>query len=290
MSKLYEKLIHGHHSFRGVADGIARIGAAINGAECRNKAASLFAHLDLTTLNTTDNSINVSSLASRVRGFGSAFPSIPNVAAVCVWPNYAGTVSNILSGTGVKTAVVAASFPSAQSFREVKIIETSLAVQKGADEIDVVMPLGLFFEKKYDQVAAEIRELKDAAGNAALKVIIESGLLGSPENIYTASMIAMDAGADFIKTSTGKASVSATPEAAWVMCMAIDSFFRETGIRVGLKPAGGIVTVEEALLYHEIVRHILGNEWLTPELFRLGASRLANNILTEVTGQGVTYF
>ncbi|MBM3419530.1 MAG: deoxyribose-phosphate aldolase [Bacteroidetes bacterium] len=290
MTKLYEKLIHGHHSFRGIAAGLAKVKTVAGSSDRKRAAAGLFPHLDLTTLNSTDNSITVSSLASKVRTFGSSFPGMANAAAVCTWPNYAGTVSSILGGSGVRTAVVAAAFPSAQSFREVKIIETSLAVQKGADEIDIVMPLGLFLEKKYDMVAAEIRELKDAAGNATLKVIIETGLLGSPENIYTASIIAMDAGADFIKTSTGKSAVSATPEAAWVMCMAIGSFFGETGIRVGFKPAGGISGVDDALIYYHIVGELLGNEWLNPGLFRIGASRLANNILTEVSGTTVEYF
>ena len=253
-------------------------------------ARKLFSHLDLTTLNSNDNRLNVSALATKVRNFRRSFADMPDVAAVCVWPNYAALVSDILKGTGVKTAVVSAAFPSAQTFREVKIIETTMAVEKGADEVDIVMPVGLFAEKKYDQVAAGIRELRDAASNATLKVIIESGLLASPESIYTASMIAMDAGADFIKTSTGKAAVSATPEAAWVMCMAIGAFYRETGIRVGLKPAGGIVTVEDARIYYHIVREVLGGEWLTKELFRLGASRLANNILTEVTANESAYF
>jgi deoxyribose-phosphate aldolase len=290
MTKLYEKLIHTQHSFKGVGSGIAKAASASKGRAYEKISGKLFAHLDLTTLNSTDNNVNVTSLANKVKDFKTHFPDMQNVAAVCVYPNFARLVSDTLAGTGVKTAAVAAAFPSAQTFREVKIIETTMAVEKGADEIDIVMPLGLFTKKRYDQVAAEISELRDAAGNATLKVIIESGLLGSPENIYTASMIAMDAGADFIKTSTGKANVSATPEAAWVMCLAIGSFYRETGIKVGLKPAGGIVTVADAKLYYAIVSELLGEEWLTPSLFRIGASRLANNILTGLTGNDVGYF
>lgn len=290
MTKLYEKLIHNNQSFKGIAKGVAGAVAAAKADTDREIARKLFSHLDLTTLNSNDNKLNVSALATRVRNFRRSFPDMPDVAAVCVWPNFAGTVSDILKGTGVKTAVVSAAFPSAQTFREVKIIETTMAVEKGADEVDIVMPVGLFAEKKYDQVADSIRELRDAASKATLKVIIESGLLATPENIYTASMIAMDAGADFIKTSTGKSAVSATPEAAWVMCLAINTFYLETGIKVGLKPAGGIVTVEDARIYHNIVREILGEEWLTTELFRLGASRLANNILAEVTGDESGYF
>jgi len=287
MTKLYEKVIREHHSFKGLESGIDKIKAAAAGSSDDGVTRKLFSLLDLTTLNSTDNNINVAALAGKVKTFNNSYPEVVNVAAVCVYPNFAATVSETLAGTGVKTAAVAAAFPSAQTFREVKIIETSMAVEKGADEIDIVMPLGAFMKKRYDQVATEIRELKDAAGNATLKVIIESGLLGSPENIYMASMIAMDAGADFIKTSTGKAAVSATPEAAWVMCLAIENFYRETGIKVGLKPAGGISTVADARVYFAIVLELLGEEWLNPSLFRIGASRLANNILTEISGKQV---
>lgn len=290
MTKLYEKLIHEHLSFKGMGSGIDKVRAASSGTPDDGITGKLLSHLDLTTLNSTDNNISVAALAGKVRAFNNVYPDLTNVAAVCVYPNFAATVSEALAGTGVKTAAVAAAFPSAQTFREVKIIETSMAVEKGADEIDIVMPLGAFMKKRYDQVATEIRELKDAAGNATLKVIIESGLLGSPENIYMASMIAMDAGADFIKTSTGKAAVSATPEAAWIMCLAIENFFRETGIKVGLKPAGGISEVADARLYYAIVKELLGEEWLVPSLFRIGASRLANNILSEITGNPAGYF
>ncbi len=290
MTKLYEKVIREHLTFKGLESGIDRVKASSAVSSDDGITRKLFAHLDLTTLNSTDNNISVAALANKVKSFNNTYPEMVNVAAVCVYPNFAATVSEALAGTGVRTAAVAAAFPSGQTFREVKIIETSMAVEKGADEIDIVMPLGAFMKKRYDQVAAEIRELKDAAGNATLKVIIESGLLGSPENIYMASMIAMDAGADFIKTSTGKAAVSATPEAAWVMCLAIENFFRETGIKVGLKPAGGISTVAEARIYFAIVRELLGDEWLTPSLFRIGASRLANNILSEISGKPVEYF
>jgi deoxyribose-phosphate aldolase len=290
MTKLYEKLIHSHRSFEGVAQGVKRAKSALSGSFYENIGSRLFTHLDLTTLNSTDNNINVNALAGKVKSLNSTYPDFPNVAAVCVFPNYAATVSEVLKGTGVRTAAVAAAFPTAQTFREVKIIETSMAVERGAEEIDIVIPLGAFMKKRYDQVAEEIRDLREAAGSATLKVILETGLLGSPENIYMASMIAMDAGADFIKTSTGKAAVSATPEAAWIMCMAIGAFWRETGIRIGLKPAGGIVTVADAKLYFSIVKETLGEEWLTPSLFRIGASRLANNILIEVSGNSSEYF
>lgn len=290
MTKLYEKLIHDNHSFSSMKTGIAAAAVKAAALPAGETGITLFKHLDLTSLNSHDNNINVTALAVKVRDIGKSFPTIGNVAAVCVWPNFVAIVREVLASTGVKTAAVSAAFPSSQSFREVKIIETSMAVGRGADEIDIVMPLGLFREKKYDLVAAEIRELRDAAGNATLKVIIESGLLSSPENIYRASMIAMDAGADFIKTSTGKLQVSATPEAVWVMCMAIEAFRRETGIKVGLKAAGGITSVQDASLYYIIVSELLGSEWLKPDLFRIGASRLANNILSAVTGNIADYF
>lgn len=290
MTKLYEKLIRGQHLFGNIDKGLASATAVVTSVKTEEKTSRLLSCLDLTTLNSNDNNKNVSALAEKVRGFRHIFPSLPNVAALCVWPNYASVVNGIIAGTGVKTAVVSAAFPSSQTYREIKVIETSMAVEQGCDEIDIVMPLGYFMEGRYDMVASEIRELRDAAGNAVMKVIIESGLFSSPADIYAASIIAMDAGADFIKTSTGKSTISATPEAAWVMCRAIETFYRETGIKVGFKAAGGIATVEDALLYYQIVSMILGEEWLTPDLFRIGASRLANNILTAINGTPTEYF
>ena len=168
--------------------------------------------------------------------------------------------------------------------------ESKMAVEAGADEIDVVMPVGAFLGNDFALVADEIREIKAAIGEKQLKVIIESGLLGDYFQIFKASMIAMDAGADFIKTSTGKTAVSATPEAAFVICRAISDFYSETGIRVGFKAAGGIVNPEDAFNYYKIVNHILGEEWLNNTLFRIGASRLANNILSEISGCRIDHF
>ena len=165
-----------------------------------------------------------------------------------------------------------------------------MAIEAGADEIDVVIPVGAFLGNDYAMVAEEIRELKNAAGDRILKVIVESGLLPDSEQIFRASMIAMDAGADFIKTSTGKVAISATPEAAFVMCRAIADFYSETGIRVGFKAAGGIVTAADSLIYYHIVRHCLGKDWLNNKLFRIGASRLANNILSEIAGERHEHF
>jgi deoxyribose-phosphate aldolase len=199
-------------------------------------------------------------------------------------------VKEKLTAKNVKIAAVAGGFPTSQTFRSIKIAESKMAVDAGADEIDIVIPLGAFLGKDYVAVADEIREIKEAIGERPLKVIVESGLLGDYEQIFRASMIAMDAGADFIKTSTGKVSISATPEAAFVMCMAISDFYSETGIRVGFKAAGGIVTAADALLYHNIVKQCLGKEWLNNKYFRIGASRLANNILSEIAGERHEHF
>jgi len=193
-------------------------------------------------------------------------------------------VKEKLTAKNMKIAAVAGGFPTSQTFRSIKITECKLAIDAGADEIDIVIPVGAFLGKDFSMVADEIREIKNAIGNKQLKVIVESGLLGDYNHIFTASMIAMDAGADFIKTSTGKTPVSATPEAAFVMCHAISDFYSETGIRVGFKAAGGIVNPADAILYYQIVSHCLGEEWLNNTLFRIGASKLANNILSEISG------
>jgi len=195
-----------------------------------------------------------------------------------------------LADSGVKLAVVSASFPTSQTFTEVKVLETSLAVRMGADEIDVVIPVGTFLEGAWDQVIDELKAIRGAAGDTTLKIILETGLLKDERNIFRASIIAMESGADFIKTSTGKVSVSATPEAAWVMCCAIRDYYNETGIMIGFKPAGGIVTPDDALVYYFIVRNVLGQKWLSPEYFRIGASRLANNILSELYPGKPAYF
>jgi deoxyribose-phosphate aldolase len=212
------------------------------------------------------------------------------VAAICVYPNFVQVVKEKLKVKNVKIASVAGAFPTSQSFRILKISECKMAVEDGADEIDMVIPVGAFVGKDYESVAEEILEIKDAIGDKTLKVIIESGLLGDNELIFQASMIGIDAGADFIKTSTGKTPVSATPEAAFVMCQAILNFYSETGIRVGFKAAGGIVTTTDAMMYYNIVKHCLGDEWLSNNLFRIGASRLANNVLADLSGTMNEYF
>jgi deoxyribose-phosphate aldolase len=207
-----------------------------------------------------------------------------------VFPNFVAVVKEKLTARNVKIAAVAASFPTSQTFMSIKVAECKMAVEAGADEIDIVIPVGSFLGNDFASVANEIREIKRAIGDKHLKVIVESGLLGDYEHIYRASMIAMDAGADFIKTSTGKTPVSATPEAAFVMCRAISDFYSETGIKVGFKAAGGIVSASDSMIYYQIVNQCLGSEWLNNKLFRIGASRLANNILSEISGSPSKHF
>jgi deoxyribose-phosphate aldolase len=251
---------------------------------------SILNSIDLTSLNTTDNKSQILHLTGKVNSFSGRFSNIPNVAAICVYPNFVSVVKEKLTVKNVKIASVAGAFPSSQTFRNIKVSECKMAVEAGADEIDIVMPVGAFLGNDFEIVADEIREIKKAIGEKHLKVIVESGLLGDNEKIFKASMIAMDAGADFIKTSTGKTSVSATPEAAFIMCRAILDFYSETGIRVGFKAAGGIVTTTDALTYYHIVGSCLGEEWLGKKLFRIGASRLANNILADISGSISEYF
>ncbi|MRR23473.1 deoxyribose-phosphate aldolase [bacterium] len=250
----------------------------------------IFSCLDLTSLNTSDSDASIRSFAERASQFSYSFSEISNVAALCVYPNFARVAREGLSNCGVKLAVVAASFPTAQTFTEVKILETSMAVRMGVDEIDVVIPVGTFLEGALDTVIDELKEIREAAGETTLKVILETGLLKDERNIYRASIIAMESGADFIKTSTGKSTVSATPEAAWVMCRAIRDYYNETGIMIGFKPAGGIVNPDDAMVYYFIVKNMLGAKWLSPDYFRIGASRLANNILTELYPGTPAYF
>jgi deoxyribose-phosphate aldolase len=246
--------------------------------------------MDLTSLNHTDTVSKIESMVQKVNLFKGQFPNYPQVAAICVYPNFTKTVREILIDKSVKLAVVAGVFPSSQSFLEIKRAECKMASQAGADEIDIVLSLNHFLEGDYEKASEEIREIKKAAGKAHLKVILESGTLKEPEQIYKASILAMEAGADFIKTSTGKTEPAATPEAAYVMCSAIKDFHNKTGIKVGFKPAGGIVTPKDAILYYAIVDSVLGENWLNPHLFRLGASRLANNILSELENQTISYY
>lgn len=245
--------------------------------------------IDLTTLNSTDTINSVTEFTKKVNSYSSEFSEFNNVAAICVYPNMAQTVKNTLTVGGIKIAAVSGGFPSSMTFLPVKIEETRLAVEVGADEIDIVLPLWAFLDNDFKTCSEEISAQKAVMGDAHLKVIIESGVL-SPDQIWQASILSINAGADFIKTSTGKLPQAATPEAAFIMCLAIKQHYEETGKKVGFKPAGGIVTTEDAMLYLTIVQEILGDEWINPELFRIGASRLANNILSKITKREVKHF
>lgn len=250
----------------------------------------LFNSIDLTTLRSTDSQSSVARFTENVNNFEELFPSLPNVAAICVYPNFASVVRTVLEVTGVKIACVSGAFPSSQSFEEVKIAETSLAVANGADEIDIVLNLGYFFDHDYESVCDEISEQKEACRDALLKVILETGALRTAANIKKASILSMYSGADFIKTSTGKEYPAASLEAAYVMALCIKEYYQKTGTKVGFKAAGGIRTTEEAVKYYTIIKEVLGEEWLNNSLFRIGASSLANAILTSIAGHEVKHF
>lgn len=250
----------------------------------------LFNCIDLTTLKCTDSEESVMKFTERVNAFDDEHPDLKNVAAICVYPNMAEIVHDTLEADRVKIACVSGGFPSSQTFTEVKIAETAMALHAGADEIDIVISVGKFLSGDYEGMCDEIQELKDVCGDKHLKVILETGALGSAENIKKASILAMYSGADFIKTSTGKEKPAATPEAAYVMCQAIKEYFLETGRKIGFKPAGGINTVENAINYYTIVKELLGKEWLTNELFRIGTSRLANLLLSDILGEETKFF
>ena len=284
MTKLYQKLINTCPSETEIKKGLKKVSASATSVPDKHLLMSILNLIDLTSLNTTDNKSQIIHFTGKVNSFSGRFSNIPNVAAICVFPNFVAVVKEKLTPRNVKIASVAGGFPTSQTFRSIKVTECKMAIEAGADEIDIVIPVGAFLGNDFALVADEIREIKTAIGEKQLKVIVESGLLGDYEQIFKASMIAMDAGADFIKTSSGKTPVSATPEAAFVMCRAISDFYSETGIRVGFKAAGGIVNPSDAIIYYQIVSYCLGEEWLNNTLFRIGASRLANNILSEISG------
>ena len=245
--------------------------------------------IDLTTLNGEDTTEKVEKMAQAVNEFEDHFPEIPNVAAMCVYPALVQTAADTLTEP-IGIAAVAAGFPASQTFIEIKVAESAMAVAAGATEIDIVISIGKFLEGNYQEVFDEISEVKAAIQDAHLKVILETGALKTAENIYKASILAMAAGADFIKTSTGKVPVNATPEATYVMCQAIKAWKEKTGEKVCYKPAGGVSTTAEAVQHYTLVKEILGEDWLNNESFRFGASRLANNLLTSITGNEVKYF
>ena len=290
MTKLYQKLIKSSPSETEIKKGLKKAFAGPPDVPGKHLLMDILNLIDLTSLNTSDNKSQILHLTGKVNSFSGRYSNIPNVAAICVFPNFVSVVKEKLSAKNIKIASVAGAFPTSQTFRSIKVTECKLAIEAGADEIDIVIPVGAFLGNDFAMVADEIRDIKAAIGDKQLKVIVESGLLEGYEQIFKASMIAMDSGADFIKTSSGKTPVSATPEAAFVMCRAIADFYSETGIKVGFKAAGGIVNPSDAISYYQIVNYCLGEEWLNNSLFRIGASRLANNILSEISGCSIEHF
>lgn len=250
----------------------------------------LFNCIDLTTLKCTDSEESVLKFTEKVNEFEERYPDLKNVAAICVYPNFAKIVSESLEVEEVGIACVSGGFPSSQTFQEIKVAETAMALHDGATEIDIVLSVGRFLSGDYEGVCDEIQELKSVCGEKHLKVILETGALKSADNIKKASILSIYSGADFIKTSTGKETPAATPEAAYVMCNTIKEYYTKTGNKIGFKPAGGINTVHDALVYYTIVKELLGEEWLTNKLFRLGTSRLANLLLSEIIGEDSKFF
>ena len=246
--------------------------------------------IELTTLKTTDSEESVLAFTERVNQFDEAYGDLPHVATICVYPCFAKVVSETLEIDGVEIACVSGSFPSSQALIEVKVAETALAIKDGATEIDIVMPVGKFFSEDYEGLCDDIQELKETCGEHKMKCILETGDLKNCSNIMKASVLAMYAGSDYIKTSTGKEKISATPEAAYVMCQAIKAYYEKTGIQIGFKPAGGINTVHDAVVYYTIVKEVLGEKWLTNQWLRLGTSRLTNLLLSEIVGKEIKYF
>ena len=241
--------------------------------------------IDLTTLSSTDSEKSVAAFTQKVNEFETPYPQYKNVAAICVYSNFAGIVSSNLEVSDVNLAVCSANFPSSQARLEVKCAETALAVADGANEVDIVFNLGYFMDEDYEEIADEISEIKEAAGDALLKVILETGALKTAENIKKASILSMYSGADFIKTSTGKIYDGATPEAAFVMCQCIKEYYEKHGVMIGFKASGGVRTSADALIYYTIVKEVLGEEWLNNRYFRIGASSLANNLFADITGE-----
>lgn len=295
MNDLIERIDACIKSYQGIDDAAvntktAEIVAKANQEACDDTYKTILSCLDLTTLSAIDTVEKVQGMVNKVNQFQANFPDYPNVGAICVYPALVATVRENLQVNGVDIASVAGGFPASQTFIEIKVAETSLAVMDGADEIDMVLGVGEFLSGNLEKCFEDISEIKATCGNAKLKVILETGALKTAENIYNASIIAMEAGADFIKTSTGKEIDAASPEAAYVMTKAISEFTAKSGRKIGFKPAGGISTTEEALKYYAIVKENLGEEWLNNKLFRIGASRLANNLLVSLGYTGNTYF
>ena len=277
------------------ADQVAEVVAQAKTAAAKNENVEVYkfclSAIDLTTLTCNDSVESVTAFAQKTVTFNEAYPDVPNVASICVYPSFVETVGLAVDGTPMRITSVGGGFPASQTFLEVKMLEVAMAVENGADEVDIVLNVGKMLTGAYDEAANEVEMIRSEMDeDVVLKVIIESGALKTPELIRKASLISMAAGADFIKTSTGKIDVAATPEAAVVMCQAIKDFYEKTGTKVGFKAAGGVKTPEDAALYYTIVEQILGEQWLTTDLFRIGASSAANNLLSAIVGKSVAHF
>ena len=278
------------HTEAQVGKEVAKIKIAANRNGNTDVYKFCYSAIDLTTLSCTDSVESVREFARKAVDFNRVFPNIPNVASICVYPPFVETVGLEVDGTPMRITSVAGAFPASQSFIEVKALEVAMAIENGADEVDIVLNPGMVMAGHIDEAASEVELLREEAKDVVLKVIIESGALKTPEHIRRASLVSMFAGADFVKTSTGKIDVAATPEAAFVMCHAIKDYYNATGRKVGFKAAGGVRTPEDAALYYTIVEEVLGKEWLTTDLFRIGASSAANNLISAIVDKSTKYF
>lgn len=277
------------------AEQVAEVVAQAKAAAAKNENVEVYkfclSAIDLTTLTCNDSVESVTEFANKTVTFSEAYPNVPNVASICVYPAFVETVGLAIDGTPMRITSVGGGFPASQTFLEVKMLEVAMAIENGADEVDIVLNVGKMLTGNYDEAAAEVEMIRsEMDSDIILKVIIESGALKTPELIRKASLLSMAAGADFVKTSTGKIDVAATPEAAVVMCNAIKDYYQTTGRKVGFKAAGGVKTPQDAALYYTIVEQILGKEWLTTDLFRIGASSAANNLLSAIVGSEVKHF
>ena len=287
MLKLYDTQVNDADVQAAVAQIVAEKVSQNNTHEVKK---FLLGSIELTTLSTTDTEEKVLQMVEKVNQFDRDYPDLPHVAGICVYPVFTELVSNSLEVDGVAITNVSGNFPSSQARMEVKVAETQLAIADGATEIDIVMPVGKFLSEDYEGICDDINELKQACGDVPMKVILETGDLENDSNIMKAALLSMYAGADYIKTSTGKEKVSATPEAAYVMCQAIKAYYDKTGIQIGFKPAGGINSVMDAIIYYTIVKEVLGEKWLTNQWFRMGTSRLANLLLSEILEKETKFF
>lgn len=250
----------------------------------------LLSTVELTSLHTTDTEESILAMTEKVNQFDSTYPDLPHVAAICAYPVFTDLIAKSLEVDGVEITNVTGNFPSSQSRMEVKVAETALAIADGATNIDIVLPVGKFLSEDYEGVADDINELKQTCGEVPMKVILETCDLGSLSNIKKAAILSMYAGADYIKTSTGKEKAGATPEGVYVMCQAIKEYYEKTGIQIGLKPAGGINSVRDAVVLYTIVKETLGKQWLTDYWYRMGTSRLTNLLLSDILGKDTKWF